>query len=65
MKNIFFLGLVGLTTTLPTITNAEFIKDRKISLTTKNYYFDRDYINNVPYPAARDWAQGFILNAKS
>lgn len=65
MKNIFFLGLVGLTTTLPTITNAEFIKDSKISLTTKNYYFDRDYINNVPYPAARDWAQGFILNAKS
>ncbi|WP_171405135.1 OprD family outer membrane porin [Acinetobacter sichuanensis] len=44
---------------------AQFIDDAKLSLTAKNYYFDRDYINNVPYPTARDWAQGFIFNAKS
>jgi hypothetical protein len=42
-----------------------FIKDSTLSLTARNFYFDRDYTRTLSYPAARDWAQGFILEAKS
>jgi hypothetical protein len=42
-----------------------FIEDSKISLTTRNYYFDRDFKKDSPYPAAREWAQGFIFKANS
>ncbi len=44
---------------------SSFVDDAQVSLTAKNYYFDRDYTNNTPYPAARDWAQGFVLKAQS
>lgn len=31
----------------------------------RNYYFDRNYVNATPQAAAREWAQGFILNLRS
>lgn len=44
---------------------SDFIDDTKISITARNYYLDRNYVEEAPYPAARDWAQGFILKAQS
>lgn len=42
-----------------------FIDDSSVNLTARNFYFDRDYKENDPVNAARDWAQGFILKANS
>ncbi len=42
-----------------------FIDDSKVSLTSRNYFLDRDYQAESVYPAARDWAQGFIFKAES
>ncbi|MFW2003765.1 OprD family outer membrane porin [Acinetobacter baumannii] len=44
---------------------SDFIDDAKITVTARNYYLDRNYVEEAPYPAARDWAQGFILKAQS
>lgn len=44
---------------------SDFIDDAKVSITARNYYLDRNYVEDAPYPAARDWAQGFILKAQS
>ena len=44
---------------------ADFIKDSSATLTTRNFYLDRDYKGETPYSAAREWAQGFILKANS
>ena len=65
IKYTFGVIVSVLAATTTSTVSAQFIEESKISITTKNYYFDRDYINNNPYPAAKDWAQGFILNAKS
>ncbi|EOG3620230.1 OprD family porin [Pseudomonas putida] len=40
---------------------AGFFEDSSASLTSRNYYLDRDYKGDPPYPAAREWAQGFII----
>ena len=44
---------------------AGFFDDSKVSLTARNYYLDRDFKGQTPWPAAREWAQGFILKAQS
>ncbi|GLZ86961.1 porin [Metapseudomonas resinovorans] len=44
---------------------AGFVDDGSLTLTSRNYYLDRDYKGATPYPAAREWAQGFILRANS
>jgi hypothetical protein len=44
---------------------AGFVDDSSVTLTARNYYLDRDYKNDTPYSAAREWAQGFILRANS
>jgi hypothetical protein len=44
---------------------AGFIDDSKADLTFRNYYFDRDYKGISAQSAAREWAQGFILNFTS
>ncbi|WP_256580274.1 MULTISPECIES: OprD family porin [unclassified Pseudomonas] len=44
---------------------AGFVDDSSATLTTRNYYLDRDYKGDSPYSAAREWAQGFILKANS
>lgn len=38
-----------------------FIDNSSVELTTRNFYFDRDYQEQSAYPAAKDWTQGFIL----
>jgi hypothetical protein len=42
-----------------------FIDDSHADLVMRNYYFDRNYVNQTPQAAAREWAQGFILNLRS
>ena len=44
---------------------AGFIDDSSANLTLRNYYFDRDYKGASVQSAAREWAQGFILNFSS
>lgn len=58
---------VALTTAtlFQTVHSAGFIEDSQVNLTARNFYFDRDYKGQSAYPAARDWAQGFILKANS
>lgn len=61
-KSTLFL-LSGLTA-LP--LHAGFTDDQNASLTARNFYFDRDYKDpQAPYPASREWAQGFIFNYHS
>lgn len=43
----------------------QFVDETKVNLTAKNYFFTRDYKKESAYPAARDWAQGFIFKAQS
>ncbi|OTH00900.1 OprD family porin [Acinetobacter sp. ANC 4973] len=44
---------------------SHFIDNSSVELTTRNFYFDRDYQEQSAYPAAKDWSQGFILKANS
>lgn len=46
-------------------TDYAFIDDAKVSLSTRNFYFDRDFQGPSAYPAAKDWSQGLILRANS
>jgi len=42
---------------------ADFIGDKKITLSTTNLYFNRDYRSGSP--DRKEWGQGFALNARS
>ena len=42
-----------------------FMDNSSVELTTRNFYFDRDYQEQSAYPAAKDWSQGLILKANS
>ncbi|MDH4872395.1 OprD family porin [Pseudomonas sp. BN515] len=42
-----------------------FVEDSRATLNLRNYYFDRNYINDTPQPALREWAQGFIATFNS
>lgn len=44
---------------------AGFIDDSHGTLTLRNYYLDREYQDDGAKSAAREWAQGFILNLES
>jgi hypothetical protein len=55
-----FLGLVT------TSSFADFVDNSQVTLTARNFYLDRNYTSpDVTQPAAKEWAQGFILSAKS
>ncbi|MGE8416712.1 OprD family porin [Pseudomonas sp. Hg5Tf] len=41
------------------------LQDSHATLTMRNYYLDRDYKDDGAKQAAREWAQGFILNVES
>ncbi len=62
----FALTTLCIATLLPTLANADFIEDSSVSLTARNFYLDRNFTDpEVTSPAAKQWVQGFILNAKS
>lgn len=44
---------------------AGLIDDSHAELVLRNYYFDRNYLGQTTQAAAREWAQGFILNVSS
>lgn len=46
--------------------NADFLKDTKASLDTRNFYMNRDFRqDNAPQSKAEEWAQGFLLRYES
>jgi hypothetical protein len=57
------LGALGLM--LSGFGQAALVSDSTVTLTSRNFYLDRDYKGETPYAAAREWAQGFILRAYS
>lgn len=59
------VGLGILLGLLAQSASAGFIDNSSATLTARNFYLDRDYKGESPYPAAREWAQGFILKASS
>src|SRR5690606_31390241 len=44
---------------------ADFVKDSKLSLDLRNYYFTQDDQNSATKTDMGQWAQGFMLNYKS
>ncbi|GLH32789.1 cis-aconitate porin Opd [Pseudomonas sp. BR1R-5] len=42
-----------------------FLEDSKVSLQTKNFYLNRDFRDGTGQNKRDEWAQGFILDAKS
>lgn len=43
----------------------DFIEDTQTSLSTRNYYYDRNFTEQSNVSALKEWAQGFILNVES
>ena len=62
MRKIWIVSSILLST--PVCAN-DFIDKSLVELTTRNFYFDRDFQEQSTYPAAKDWTQGFILKANS
>lgn len=60
---LFSLGAAGML--LSGVSQAALVSDSTVTLTSRNFYLDRDYKGETPYSAAREWAQGFILRANS
>ncbi|MGG5872938.1 OprD family porin [Pseudomonas peli] len=52
---------------LPSLAQAEFIKDSKASLELRNFYMNRDFRDRPASGQAKaeEWAQGFILKVES
>ena len=65
------LATLGATLAIPTMVQAAFIEDTKASLELRNFYFNRDYRQDVPTPVGTfqskqdEWAQGFLLRVES
>lgn len=61
----YVCSLVVLALPLPTLA-AGFIEDASSSLTLRNFYFNRNFVNpSYPQGKAEEWTQSFILDAKS
>ncbi|HEY8331478.1 MAG TPA: OprD family porin [Pseudomonas sp.] len=60
------LATLGAGMILPSLAQADFVKDSKASLELKNFYFNRDFRSNTSgNHKAEEWAQGFILRMES
>ncbi|WP_265533615.1 OprD family porin [Pseudomonas saponiphila] len=59
------LASLGLSLLPAPLWAAGFIDDSHGTLTLRNYYLDRDYKDDGEKTAAREWAQGFIMNVES
>ncbi|MDP2747219.1 OprD family porin [Pseudomonas sp.] len=61
------LATLGTCLTLPSLAQAEFIKDSKATLELRNFYMNRDLRNSTAAQQSKreEWAQGFILKAES
>jgi len=64
------LAALGSCLTLPSLAQAEFIKDSKATIEARNFYFNRDFRQDGGSLASGqskqdEWAQGFILRLDS
>jgi len=61
------LATLGATLVIPTLAQAAFIEDTKAGLELRNFYFNRDFRENLntENSKAEEWAQGFILRVES
>ena len=59
------LTLLGLSVLPTQLRAAGFIDDSHGTLTLRNYYMDRQYKDDGAKSAAKEWAQGFIMNMES
>lgn len=61
------LAALGSCLTLPSLAQAEFIKDSKASLELRNFYMNRDLRNSTAVQQSKreEWAQGFLFKAES
>src|SRR3990167_1376458 len=61
------LAALGTCMTLPSLAQAEFIKDSKASLELRNFYMNRDLRSTTSAQQSKreEWAQGFIFKAES
>ncbi|SFX91057.1 OprD family porin [Pseudomonas sp. NFACC36] len=59
------LACFGLSLSSVTASAQGLIDDSHGTLTLRNYYMDRDYKDDGAKTAAREWAQGVIMNAES
>ena len=59
------LALLGVSVWPGHLWAAGFVEDSHGTLTLRNYYMDRDYKDDGAKTAAREWAQGFIMNMES
>ncbi|APU29372.1 porin [Ectopseudomonas alcaliphila JAB1] len=70
-RNIIPLALLGSTAmalVMPTTTHAAgFVEDAKVTLGLRNYYFNRNFLNQTQsgQGQASGWTQSFILDARS
>ncbi len=70
-RNIVPLALLGSTAlalVMPTATHAAgFVEDAKVTLGLRNYYFNRNFLNQTQggQGQAEAWTQSFILDARS
>ncbi|UYP29345.1 OprD family porin [Pseudomonas sp. Z8(2022)] len=70
-RNIVPLALLGSTAlalVMPTATHAAgFVEDAKVTLGLRNYYFNRNFLNQTQggQGQAAEWTQSFILDARS
>lgn len=61
------LAALGSCLTLPSLAQAEFIKDSKASIEARNFYMNRDLRNSAADKQSKreEWAQGFLFKAES
>ncbi|MEE4094082.1 OprD family porin [Pseudomonas viridiflava] len=59
------LGLMGVSMMPAPLLAEGLVADRHGTLTLRNYYMDRDYKDDGAKTAAREWAQGFMMNVES
>ncbi|WP_339479285.1 OprD family porin [Pseudomonas sp. RL_5y_Pfl2_73] len=62
---VHLLACLGLSLGAPALRAEGFIDDSHGTLTLRNYYIDRDYKDDGAKTAAREWAQGLIMNVES
>lgn len=67
-----FAGTLSLALGIPATASAEgFVEDTKITVNARNFYHNRNFINDAPTTAgkkrnkAEEWTQSFILNVQS
>ncbi|KPY38889.1 MULTISPECIES: OprD family porin [Pseudomonas syringae group] len=59
------LGLMGVSMMPAPLLAEGLVADSHGTLTLRNYYMDRDYKDDGAKTAAREWAQGFMMNVES